>query len=369
MSKLTKADWLAILRYNRKSGYLDVDNPKILTDPGSIDRLLAHNMIEKDGRLTPEGIRKCVLMEQRLKIYRSKGIRAQNIPGHATERQGNQLKLKSKDIVASSNQPKPLEVKDIESKEVTERHLVPLEDETVEKENREIDKNLITINKPASFEAEQFRMLRSNIMFPVNGKPPRLIMVTSAAPGEGKSFVSANLAITFAQDLNTHVLLMDCDMRRSTILTRFGYGKRRGLSEYLRRKTTLPSILVNTDYDKLTILPGGTTPRNPSELIASRRMSILLEEVKNRYQDRYVIIDSPPPKLTAETSVLARQVDGIILVAKYGSTRKDDLAELIEKLGEDKIMGVIINWYNLRASRYYGYGGYGSYGRYYRRKS
>jgi exopolysaccharide/PEP-CTERM locus tyrosine autokinase len=232
----------------------------------------------------------------------------------------------------------------------------------------QIDPNLVALLRPDSFEAEQFRMLRSNLMFPLEGKPPRIILVTGAVPGEGKSFIAANLAITFAMDIQTHVLLIDCDIRNPHVHKRFGYQSVIGLSEYLTGKMDISSMLLNTNVNKLKILPGGKPPKNPSELLSSRRMSNLLKEVKEKYPDRYIILDSPPPKLTAETNVLSRQVDGILLVAKYGRTRREDLVELIGKLGKDKIVGVIINWFNLRASRYYGYGKYGGYKNYYGKK-
>jgi exopolysaccharide/PEP-CTERM locus tyrosine autokinase len=228
-----------------------------------------------------------------------------------------------------------------------------------------IDHNLVALLKPDSFEAEQFRMLRSNLLFPLEGEPPRTILVTSAVPGEGKSFVSTNLAVTYALDIQYHVLLIDCDVRKPSIHKLFGYQNVYGLSEYLRGKMEVSSILLNTNITKLKILPGGKPPKNPSELLSSRRMSNLLKEVKAKYPDRYIIIDSPPPTLTAETNVLSRQVDGIVLVASYGSTRREDLVEVIDKFSREKILGIVINRFNLRTSRFYGYGKYGNYKYYY----
>ena len=87
--------------------------------------------------------------------------------------------------------------------------------------------------------------------------------------------------------------------------------------------------------------------------------------MRDRYGDRYVIIDSPPPQLTAETSAIARQVDGIIIVLKYGSTPRKMITELVETLGKEKIIGCVMNWYDLSQSTYFGYGKYGKYGKYY----
>jgi len=228
-------------------------------------------------------------------------------------------------------------------------------------EHAKINESLVTLLNPDSFEAEQFKILRANLLFPVSGSPPRTIMVTSAVPGEGKSFVSANLAISIAQGIDEHVLLMDCDIRKPCLHTRFGFNDVRGLSDYLANGTSISSVLLKTKLKKLTILPGGKPYNNPSELLTSEKMSALLKEVKIRYKNRYIIIDSPPPQLTAESGAIARQVDGIILVIKYGSTNREIVSDLIDIIGKEKILGVIINWFDMRSSSYYGYGQYNKY--------
>ena len=226
----------------------------------------------------------------------------------------------------------------------------------------QIDPHLVTYHDPASVEAEIFKILRNNILFPKTGEPPVLIMVTSAIPGDGKSFVAANLAISIAQGIEEHVLLMDCDMRRSSIHRKFGFGdKVLGLSEYLSQGVELPSLLRKTAVDKLTILPGGSAPDNPSELLSSQAMKLLLKQAKNRYSDRYIIVDSPPPQLTAETTALANYVDGIILVIRYASTPKDLVKDLLDKLGREKVIGVVMNGYRVPTTERYGYGKYKKY--------
>jgi len=227
-----------------------------------------------------------------------------------------------------------------------------------------IDRNLVAFINPNSFEAEQFKLLRTNLLFPVSGKPRRTIMITSAVPGEGKSFVAANLAVSIAQGINEHVLLIDCDMRMPSIHRSFGFGKVQGLSDYLANGASLSSSLLKTKVEKLTILPGGKPQHNPAELLSSEKMSQLLAEVKTRYSDRYIIIDSPPPQLTAETGAIARQVDGIIIVVKFGSTRRELVGDTLEKLDKKKIVGVIVNRFDIQSMKY-GYGRYGKYGKYY----
>ncbi len=224
------------------------------------------------------------------------------------------------------------------------------------------DRNLVTYFKPQSLASEMFKILRGNILFPADkSKPPKSILVTSALPDEGKSFIAANLAVSIAQNINEHVLLMDCDVRRPTIHNIFGLGDTLGLTEYLNQNVSIAEALVKTKINKLTILPGGTPPQNPAELLSSKKMRELVAELTLRYEDRYVIIDSPPPQLTAETNAIARQVDGVIIVVKTGWTPRDLVSELIENIGKEKVLGVVMNWFDLRSSSYYGYGKYSKY--------
>ena len=178
------------------------------------------------------------------------------------------------------------------------------------------------------------------------------LLVTSTVPGEGKSFVAANLAVCVAQHVNWNVLLIDCDLRRPKVHRLFGFQNVAGLGDYLTNETDLESLLLKTGIEKLTILPAGKPPDNPSELLSSQRMAALLDEVASRYKDRLIILDSPPPKLTAEAGALARYVDGILLIVKYGSTPKDAVTELISKLGKNKILGAVINQFDAGISRY-----------------
>lgn len=228
----------------------------------------------------------------------------------------------------------------------------------------QVDPTLVTLLKPQSFESEQFKMLRTNLLFPVSGKPPRTILVSSAVPGEGKSFVSANLAISIAQNIDEHVLLMDCDIRKPCLHQRFGFDDVPGLSEYLSQGKPLSSLILKTYLNKLSLLPAGRPPHNPAELLSSEPMTELVSEVKERYTDRYIIIDSPPPKYTSETSALARHVDGIVIVVSAGKTPRGLVEELVASIGKEKILGVVMNRFDYRGSRYYGYGKFGKYGNY-----
>jgi len=163
-------------------------------------------------------------------------------------------------------------------------------------------------------------------------------------------------------NINRHVLLMDCDLRKPTIHNQFGFGGCPGLSEYLERDWPLPSLLLQTKIDRLTILPGGTPPANPSELLSSNRMSDLMQEVTNRYKDRLIIIDSPPPTLTSETGVLAKMAEGIILVVRHLKTSRDDLNSLVKQVGKEKIVGSVLNYFDDPSVGMKGYSYYRKYG-------
>jgi protein-tyrosine kinase len=246
-----------------------------------------------------------------------------------------------------------------------EKSTGPAESIAEQTQYNDIDRNLVTLLQPQSMEAEQFKMLKTNLLFPASGKPPRIIMVTSALPGEGKSFVAANMAISIAQNIDEHVLLMDCDLRLPVMHKRFGLGEKPGLSEYLSKDIPLPSLLCKTEISKLSILPGGTPPPNPAELLSSGRMSNLIKELKHKYNDRIIIIDTAPPQLTAEGSALSKLVDGIIIVIRYGSTKRKLIKGLVDLLGKKRVLGVIMNRFDMISSSYYGLGKHNKYSQYY----
>lgn len=228
-------------------------------------------------------------------------------------------------------------------------------------DSTKIDRNLIMLHDPQSFEAEQFRMLRTKLLFPHSKEPPQSIMFTSVAPNEGKSFVSLNFAVSIAHSIDKYVLLLDCDLRRLSVHGYLGFGEVAGLSEYLNGVVPLSDLFMKTAVNKLTILPAGSVPPNPSELLSSPKMSELLKEVKSRFSDRFIIIDSPPPKITAESSVIANQVDGIVIVVNYNSTPREKIKELIDTFGKEKVIGLVVNQFDSIRDKFEGETYYRSY--------
>ena len=224
--------------------------------------------------------------------------------------------------------------------------------------NNGFSPKLLVLSAPDSLDAENFKVLRSQILFPKNGTKPRTIMVTSVFPGEGKTFLASNLAVSIALGINEHVLLIDCDLRRPNIHKMFGYSNSEGLHEYLTGTRKLPDLLIRTNIEKLTLMTGGSSPPNPSELLSSANMREFLREVRDRYQDRFIIIDAPPSQVAAEANVLAKYVDGIILVVMAQKSPRETIQRAIENLGKQKILGIVFNGYSQS---------YKSYGKYYKK--
>ena len=215
--------------------------------------------------------------------------------------------------------------------------------------------NLVAVSAPDSFDAENFKALGAQLRFPRKGGRRRSIMVTSALPGEGKSLVAANLGASIALGINDYVLLVDCDLRRPTLHKIFGCANAGGLHEYLTGKEQLEDLIIRSDIKKLSLLPAGSETSNPSQLFSSASMRHFLEEVKGRYQDRFIIIDAPPSQVTAETNILANYVDGIILVIMAQRSHRETIEMSIENLGRKKILGVFFNGYCKSHRRYQDY--------------
>ncbi|TKB12075.1 polysaccharide biosynthesis tyrosine autokinase [Desulforhopalus sp. IMCC35007] len=191
---------------------------------------------------------------------------------------------------------------------------------------------------------EIFKLLRSKILHPKAGsKNIKTVMVTSAVPREGKSFITANLGISLAQGLDQHSLLVDCDLRKPTLSRLLGLNQMYGLVDYLKEDMDLPELITKTSMNKLSILPSGRPPLNPSELLSSSRMKDLVTELSRRYDDRIIIFDSPPVMVAAESGVLAGLVDTIILVVREGLAQKTEIQKTIDAIGKDKILGLVYN--------------------------
>jgi protein-tyrosine kinase len=224
------------------------------------------------------------------------------------------------------------------------------------------DLPLVSLFQPGSLGAEQFRKLRTHVLKLNVSDAPKTIMITSATAGEGKTFVAANLAAGIAHDLHFHALLVDCDLRHPSLSQWFGVQNGHGLSDYLVGRGQLSELLMKTEMEKLTILTGGSAQKKPAELIGSKRMEALIHELKLRYSDRYIILDATPLLATSEPEVLARLVDGILIVVRAGVTPRETVKQAIASLDPKKILGFVLNDVEFKSSglssRYFGSDGY-----------
>ncbi len=192
--------------------------------------------------------------------------------------------------------------------------------------------------------AEQFGILKESLIKSTRGASfKNTLMVTSSLANEGKSIISINLAISLAREYDYTVLLIDADLRKPSVASFLDIKGGAGLTECLTGKTTLSEAIVKTDIGKLRILPAGAPASNPVELISSKRMTELLSEMKHRYSDRYIIIDTPPVIPFAETRILAHNVDGIIYIIKEGGSSLVQVEKGLETLEKSKIIGLVYN--------------------------
>ncbi|WP_327078718.1 CpsD/CapB family tyrosine-protein kinase [Planococcus sp. CAU13] len=211
---------------------------------------------------------------------------------------------------------------------------------------------------PHSITTEQYRTIRSNIMFSLPADDMKTILFTSPSKEEGKSTTCANMAIVFAES-GKKVLLIDADMRRPTLHHTFHMSNKSGLSNLLLRKGRLGESVRRSGINNLDLLMCGQIPGNPAELLQSPEMDALLEELKSRYD--LILIDSPPLLAVADSKILANKCDGSVLVVNTGKTEKASVVKARDALVTAKalILGVVMNNFDLAKNHMY-YQNYGN---------
>lgn len=214
--------------------------------------------------------------------------------------------------------------------------------------------SLITLEKTKSPISEAYRTLRTNVQFTCVDLDTRKIMITSPGPREGKSTTVANLAVSMAQAGKT-VLVLDADLRNPTQHKFFGLDNAQGLSVALVQDLDFQQYIQETAVPGVMVLTGGPIPPNPAELVGSKRMKRLIQEVSEQYD--MVLIDTPPIVAVTDAAILAQEVDGVILVLASGEVSKDfaqRAKELLDKVGA-KILGAVLNKADMKTSEYYYY--------------
>ena len=218
---------------------------------------------------------------------------------------------------------------------------------------------------------EEFRYIKRPLI--VNAQPdnvsdlehPNLVMVSSAFPGEGKTFTAINLALSIATEREKTVLLVDSDVAKPHISRILGVKNRPGLIDLLTDESLkFSDVLVKTDVPNLSLLPAGRRHEHATELLASDAMRRLAHEISNRYADRIIVFDSPPLLLTSESQVLSAVMGQIVLVVEEGRTSQAAVMKVVGMLDQNKAIGFVLNKSERASdSRYYGkYGYYRAYG-------
>jgi non-specific protein-tyrosine kinase len=210
----------------------------------------------------------------------------------------------------------------------------------------------ISQEEPRSPVSEAFRTLRTNVQYTSVDHPPRVILVTSPTPGEGKTTVITNLAIVLAQS-GRHVAIIDADMRRPTVHRKLGLNNHNGLSSlFVKPDAVLSGTLKRTPITNLSVITSGHLPPNPSELLGSQKMNTIIEALKMEVD--IILIDTPPTNAVTDAAVLGSVVDGILLVMRPGITKQAAARQCVEQLRRvnAKILGVILNNIETKSSRY-----------------
>ena len=213
----------------------------------------------------------------------------------------------------------------------------------------------IVEKEPKSIAAESYRTLRTNIQYSSFDKEYKVIMVTSSEPGEGKSTTAGNLALCLAQG-DKKVILIDCDLRKPSIHKKFKISNLVGLSDVIVGKEDLISSL-NKHNSNLLILTSGKIPPNPSEMLSSKAMVSLLEDLKTKFD--YIVLDTPPVQAVTDSQILGAKADGTILVVRAEKTKKDSVQNAINLLKKvnANIIGTVLNGIENSRNKYYYYYG------------
>ncbi len=228
---------------------------------------------------------------------------------------------------------------------------------------------ILTPDRGRSLTTEEFRIIKNSVLrnrWQENSNLHNLIMVTSAVPGEGKTFTAINLAMSISTEKDLTVLLIDGDLSRPSIVKRLGVTADKGLLDLLEDPSLdVGDVILKTNVESLSIIPAGKPNHMSTELLASTRMKRLVEEISKRYPDRIIVFDAPPVLATTESSILARHADQIIFVVEAEGTRRSAVKSALDLISTCPNIGLILN----KARPQFGatqfgsyYGGYYGYG-------
>jgi protein-tyrosine kinase len=200
---------------------------------------------------------------------------------------------------------------------------------------------LVAAIAPHSSVAEQYRAIRTRLAMHEEAAALRTIMVTSPGPRDGKSVTAANLALTMAQEVQRNVILLDADLRKPSVHALFGIEPGPGLGDVLAGDVALEDALVYLPDYRLTLLPAGTAPQFPAELLGSGVMRRVLDTLRLRF-DR-ILLDLPAVTPLADVSTVAPLADGAVMVVRAGATQRPALEQALSVFEDDKVLGIVLN--------------------------
>jgi protein-tyrosine kinase len=203
--------------------------------------------------------------------------------------------------------------------------------------------NITTLTVDPYRVSERFKLFKTQILTKTQFAGDRTILVTSCSEGEGKTFTAINLAVMFAREVDQTVLLVDVNLQHPSVLPAFGIESTEGLTDYLLHNKPLAELLICPGVEKLTILPTGNAIQHSAEMLGSLKMQRLIAEMKSRYHDRYIFFDGPSIMTSVDALVLSKYIDKTLLVVESGKVSPKQLSESINLIGDDKILGTVLN--------------------------
>jgi capsular exopolysaccharide synthesis family protein len=204
-----------------------------------------------------------------------------------------------------------------------------------------VESRLVTLTTKADPSAEAFRLLAVRLRDMRRQRDLKKVLITSSTPEEGKSLVAANVACALATGTRERILILDGDLRHPTQSRLFGLGEMPGLWEWLRGESGISACIHHLAGPNLWILPSNNSSGNPLDLMQSKRVPALMEQLTTRFD--WIVIDSPPAMPLADASIWSQMADGILMVARTGISKKKQLQRAVDSLDKDKVIGALLN--------------------------
>jgi len=212
--------------------------------------------------------------------------------------------------------------------------------EIPDEETASVKRRIIQFD-PYSPASEQFRAIRTRIELLNEGGACRVLAVTSALPGEGKTLTAINLSLVMAMSLERRVVLVDCDLRKPKIHSTLGLSVEFGLTEVLRGEAPLERALIELPKEGLSVLPAGALPSNPAELLGAQRLRETVAALRDRFD--YVILDTPAAIPVSDPEIVCNLADGIIFVVRAGTTPREQIVRAMDNFSRERVVGIVLN--------------------------